>query len=53
LLKGGIGVADTHWYGMEGDYRCMVLEILGKSLEDLFQQCNRKFSLKTVCMLAE
>lgn len=47
------GIADVHWYGQEGDYKCMVMEMLGKSLEDLFQSCARKFSLKTVCMLAD
>ncbi|KAL3812460.1 hypothetical protein ACJIZ3_013728 [Penstemon smallii] len=53
LLQGGTGVPHLKWYGVEGEYNAMAIDLLGPSLEDLFNYCNRKFNLKTVLMLAD
>lgn len=53
ILQGGTGIPNIRWCGVEGDYNVLVLDLLGPSLEDLFNFCSRKFSLKTVLMLAD
>ena len=52
-LSGGLGIPAIKWYGVEGDYNVLVMELLGKSIEDLFVSCQKKFTLKTVLMLAD
>jgi len=53
ILQGGTGIPHLKWFGVEGEYNVMVIDLLGPSLEDLFNYCSRKFSLKTVLMLAD
>lgn len=53
ILEGGVGIPRIKWFGVEGDFSVMVMELLGPSLEDLFNFCERKFSLKTVLLLAD
>ena len=52
ILQGGIGIPHIRWYGPERDYNVLVMDLLGPSLEDLFNFCSRRFTMKTVLMLA-
>ena len=52
-FRGELGFPKFLWYGREGEYHIMVIELLGPSLEDMFAYCGRKLSLKTVILLAD
>lgn len=53
ILQGGIGIPHVRWFGVEKEYNVLVMDLLGPSLEDLFNFCSRRFTMKTVLMLAD
>jgi len=52
-LAGAPGVPNVYWYGVEGPYNVLVMDLLGKNLEELLRMCGGNFSLKTVLMIAD
>ncbi|CAF3331972.1 unnamed protein product [Rotaria socialis] len=53
ILQGGIGIPHIQYYAQEKDYNVLIMDLLGPSLEDLFNFCSRRFTMKTVLMLAD
>ncbi|XP_063433700.1 casein kinase I isoform X4 [Mytilus trossulus] len=53
ILQGGVGIPHIRWWGQEREYNVLVMDLLGPSIEDLFNFCSRKFTMKTVLMLAD
>ncbi|KAH9914886.1 kinase-like domain-containing protein, partial [Epithele typhae] len=52
ILSNRPGIPQIYHFGQEGLHNILVIDLLGPSLEDLFDMRGRKFSIKTVCMAA-
>lgn len=51
-LAGGVGVPEVHWSGAEYGFRFMAMELLGPSLEAVFESFDYFFAFETVINLA-
>ncbi|KAI9470795.1 MAG: kinase-like domain-containing protein [Benjaminiella poitrasii] len=51
-LEGSPGVPSVFYFGHLKYHRVMIMDLCGPSLEDMFKICDKKFSVKTVAMLA-
>ncbi|RYO04408.1 Casein kinase I 1 [Alternaria tenuissima] len=52
-LVGCPGIPNVYYFGQEGMHNILVIDLLGPSLEDLFDSCNRKFTIKTVVIISK
>ncbi|CAO3594686.1 unnamed protein product [Absidia cylindrospora] len=53
IMAGSVGIPSAYYFGQEGLHNILVINLLGPSLEDMFDVCGRRFSTKTVAMLAK
>jgi hypothetical protein len=54
VLEDNLGVPQVYWSGQfNNQYTVMVMDCLGKSIEDQLSFCKRKFTLKTVLLIAD
>ncbi|KAF8308303.1 kinase-like protein [Clavulina sp. PMI_390] len=52
-LRQCIGVPHLHCLGIQDEHPLLIMDLLGPSLERLFAACGRRFTLKTVLMIAD
>lgn len=53
LSRRSVGIPKIKYAGSEQGYNLMVMDLLGPSLEALFNDCGRTFTLQTTLMLAD
>ncbi len=48
-----MGIPKAYYFGEEGDYNILVMDLLGPSLEDMFSFCGHRFQLKTTLLIGD
>jgi len=49
----GAGIPKVYWHGIQGEYNCMVMQLLGDTLEKLLTKYDRKVPLKDLSLIAK
>jgi serine/threonine protein kinase len=49
-LQGGVGIPEIYWHGRHEEYKVIVMDILGPSLDKFFKICGKKFNLETTVL---
>ena len=47
------GIPKLLWFGVEGDYSIMVMELLGSNLDELREEVRGKVSLQTALLIVD
>lgn len=53
IINGNLGFPKFYWFGTFNDCETLIIELLGPSLEKKFHDCSKRFTLKTILMIAE
>ena len=53
VLQKGLGIPKLYWYGTEGDYNIIVMELLGPNIEELMEFCRGSLSPACTIVLAQ
>lgn len=51
MIGESTGYPKTYWFGQWDRYNVLVMDLLGKNLEDVFEICEQTFSLKTIILI--
>ena len=51
-LKGGKGIPDFYVFGYSDNFNILIMELLDKTIEYVFEKNNHNFSIKTTCIIA-
>lgn len=51
LYNEGKGIPKIYWHGSDGEYYVMVMQLFSSNLEELFNSCGRRFSVKSTLII--